>query len=133
MSKCETSFDSLEIVEDVPEGAARILACLLLQLEEALVSGHVGLPLRMEDEVVVVSLMAEEKMLITPVRGSELCVKDQLGDKLLRAAKLSWLILSIDVVKDRTDRNRGQIIHEVVSGTLSKSVREHDLTCGLEA
>ena len=70
---------------------------MLFLREENLGVGHIGLPLRVNLEIVVHFLMAEEHVLISPVGcdHSRLCL--QLGDQLLGTVELSRLVHGIDI------------------------------------
>ena len=92
--------DSLQVLHDVGEWAARFVG-LLLQALEAFVRVCVRLPLGSELKVVFHALVANVKVIVTPVRRGKLGSRDELTDKVFVAAvDLPGLSLPVDVVKD---------------------------------
>lgn len=73
------AINSLEVLDEIGEGAAGFLR-LLLEVEETRVLGRVGPPLGSEGEVVVHALVAEVKVLIAPVRSGERRFRHDLTD-----------------------------------------------------
>ena len=123
---------SLKVLEDVLEGAARLLG-LLGEVEEALLClGEVRLPLGLVDNIVFGSLMAEVHVLVTPVRCGELGLANHLANLRLGAAELGRCTPCVDIVEDRFCRNGSKSILPL-NGTLFLSIREHEFSGGLEA
>ena len=83
-------------------------------------------------QVVVHPLMAEEHVLITPLRGGERRSTGKLSNQPLRASKLGRFVHRIDLVKDRSLRDRFQILHEVLVA-LAGAARKLDVMIRLES
>ena len=90
----------------------------------------VGFPLRPELQVIVHSLMAEEHVLIAPVRSHQLGLGDHVSDKLLCAAQLGRQVRRVHVEESGVGRNGAQVLFK----GLSISIFVHlPLSGGLEA
>ena len=83
-------------------------------------------------QVVVHPLMAEEHVLITPLRGRERRSTGKLSDQPLRASKLGRFVHRIDLVEDCSLRDRLQILHEVLVA-FGGGARKFDVMIGLES
>ena len=70
-------------------------------------------PLRLVAEVVVVALVAEEKVLVTPERCGELRGRDNCADELFFTTETFWLVHSVDEVQDGASLDHFQSVEDV--------------------
>lgn len=90
----------------------------------------VRLPLRSKLQVIVHSLMAEEHVLVAPVRSHHLGLGDHASDERLGATHLIRLVLSIDVEESGAGRDGGQVL---CKRCFIRVLREFPLSGWLEA
>ena len=100
-------------MKELGEGAVRAHLLLGEVRKDATVLGDVRLPLGMDGEIVVHSLVTDVEVLITPVGSSQGGFGLDRGDMLLAATELSWLIHGVDFVQDGALSDRSKIISEV--------------------
>ena len=108
---CQASYS----LQEPSEGAIGAGKCLLEGEEFFVVDGRVWHPLGMDGEVLLHPLMAEEELLVTPVRCSQLGLGHDLSNLLFSAAKLHRDVNREHVVQDSTHFNRCELIPEVAS------------------
>ena len=70
-------------------------------------------PLRLIAEVVVVALVAEEEMLVTPERRGELRGRDNCADEFFFTTETLWLVHGVDKVQDGASLDHLQSVEDV--------------------
>ena len=93
---CQASYS----LQEPSEGAIGAGHSLLEGEEFFVVDGRVGHPLGMDREVLLHPLMAEEELLVTPVRCHHLGLGHYLSNLLLGAAKLLRDVNREHIVQD---------------------------------
>lgn len=103
---------SLKVVNNVGKWAFGP-TFLLCEAENSAIFWRVLLPLWLERQVVVHSLVTEEEVLVTKVRSCQLRGELDLANQFLRATHLLGLIHGVDFVEDRALSDGHQVIKEV--------------------